>query len=284
MPNVDVVPLQRVSPFRKVAIGTWQTAYDPTVYGSLELRTEAVERYIDAYRQATGKHLTVTHIVTRAVARALATCKEANALLRFNRIYLRKSVDVSVLVVIPSADGGKVDLSAAIVRNADKVTLAQQIEQLESQVGGIRRGEDKALKKTKDTMRMIPFVFMNFFLKLLAFLLYDLNLDLSRFGLPRDQFGGATVTNVGSLGLDLAWVPLVPYSRVPIWIAPGVVHDKPVVENGQVVPGRVMMLNASFDHRFIDGYHAMVLSRTIRKIFEDPFAELDPIPGTPTLV
>ena len=133
-------------------------------------------------------------------------------------------------------------------------------------------------------MKRIPFLFMNTFLKILAFLMYDLNLDLSAFGVPRDQFGGATVTNVGSLGLDLAWVPLVPYSRVPIWLAPGVVHDKAVVENGKVVPGRVMMLNASFDHRFIDGYHAMVLSRTIRKIFADPFAELDPIPGTPTLV
>lgn len=284
MPNVDLVPLEKVSPFRKVAIGTWTTSYDCSVYGTLNVRTEAVERYIEAFRLATGRRLTLTHVVTKAVALALGECREANVILRFNKIYLRKSVDVSVLVVVPSEDGSKVDLSAAVVRQADKLTLVQQIDALERQVGGIRRGEDKAMKKSKDTFQKMPFLLMNLLLKVVAFLLYDLNLDLARFGLPRDAFGGATVTNIGSLGLDQAYVPLVPYTRVPIFVAPGAVRDEPVVEDGKVVPGRVMSFNATFDHRFIDGYHAMVLARTIRKVFADPFTHLDPIPGTPTLV
>ena len=96
-------------------------------------------------------------------------------------------------------------------------------------------------------------------------------------GMPEDAFGSAILTNVGTLGLDTAYVPLVPYSRVPILLAPGAVKDAPVVDNGQVVAGKVMNVNATFDHRFIDGFHASVLSSTLREMMEDPFAHFDPL-------
>jgi pyruvate/2-oxoglutarate dehydrogenase complex dihydrolipoamide acyltransferase (E2) component len=277
MPNVPLHPPKRVSPFRKVAIGTWTTTYDPQVYGTLAVRTEKAEAYIAAFREKTGKRLTVTHLVTAAVARALADCPDANAILRWNRIQRRKEVDVSVLVVVPSEDGAKVDLSSAVVRKADECSLVGQIEQLEAQVGAIKKGEDQAMKKSKDTIGMVPFMLMNLFMKVLAFLMYDLNLDMRWAGMPKNAFGGACVTNIGSLGLDTAYVPVVPYTRVPIWVAPGEIADEPVVEDGRVVPGRVMRINATFDHRFIDGYHAMVLSRTLRRVLENPFEELDPL-------
>ena len=47
-------------------------------------------------------------------------------------------------------------------------------------------------------------------------LIYDAGWDLSRFGVPRDAFGSAMVTNVGIFGLPHAFAPLVPFSRVPI--------------------------------------------------------------------
>jgi pyruvate/2-oxoglutarate dehydrogenase complex dihydrolipoamide acyltransferase (E2) component len=275
MPNVPQHPPKRVSPFRKVAIGTWSTTYDPQVYGTLGVRMEKAEAYIAAFRDKTGKRLTVTHMVTAAVAKALAACPEANAILRWNKIHLREEVDISVLVVVPSEDGSKVDLSSAVVRKADQCSLAEQIDQLDAQVGAIKKGEDKAMQKSKDTIGMVPFLFMNLFMKILAFLLYDLNLDMRWAGMPKNAFGGACVTNIGSLGLDTAYVPVVPYTRVPIWIAPGEIADEAVVEDGVVVPGRIMRINATFDHRFIDGYHAMVLSKTLRRVLENPFEELD---------
>ena len=51
-------------------------------------------------------------------------------------------------------------------------------------------------------------------LKITSFLSYTFNLDLRWAGIPRDPFGSAMVTNVGSIGLPTALVPLVPYSRV----------------------------------------------------------------------
>ena len=84
---------------------------------------------------------------------------------------------------------------------------------------------------------------------MLGFLSYSLNLDLSRFGVPKDALGSiwdlvlyyhwflipkmalgsVMITNVGSLGLEEAYVPLVPYSRVPLLLALGKVKDEAVV-------------------------------------------------------
>ena len=83
------------------------------------------------------------------------------------------------------------------------------------------------------------------------------------------------ITNIGSLGLDVAFVPLVPYSHVPILLAVGAVKDTPVVENGQVVPGKIMAVNATFDHRIIDGFHASAMSKVLKAWIEDPYAHFD---------
>lgn len=271
MPNVELHPSRDVPSFRKIAIGSWQTAYDPTVYGTLSLRMEKAVQFIDEFRRLTGRRLTVTHMVTKGVAEALRRCPDANAILRFNKIYLRKDITISVLVVQPDEVTGKTDLTAAKIDHADQKTLSAIVDELEETVNRVRARKDKSLEKGKSTMKLVPFGAMNFFLKALSFLMYTLNLNLSRFGLPKDPFGGVTVTNIGSLGLDVAYVPLVPYTRVPIFVAPGAVKDVPVVDDGKVVPGKVMNVNASFDHRFIDGYHASVLQKALREVMEDPY-------------
>jgi pyruvate/2-oxoglutarate dehydrogenase complex dihydrolipoamide acyltransferase (E2) component len=86
------------------------------------------------------------------------------------------------------------------------------------------------------------------------------------------------ITNIGSLGLEEAYVPLVPYSRVPLLIALGQVKEEPVVEDGQIVPGKIVRAFATFDHRVLDGMHAAKMSKTLKRIFADPEKELGPLP------
>ncbi|HVY60623.1 MAG TPA: 2-oxo acid dehydrogenase subunit E2 [Planctomycetota bacterium] len=272
MPNVELVKKTDISPFRKIAIGTWQTAYDPSIYGSMRIRMDRALKYIEDFRAATGKRITVTHLVTKALAEALRRCPDANGIIRWNRIYLRKTIDISVLVVLKDEDGGtgKVDLSAVKIEDADRLSLLEMAERFEKHVEKVRARKDPALEKTRQSMGMIPFLVINAFLKLLSFLLYTLNLDLRWAGLPKDPFGSAIVTNIGSLGLDLGYVPLVPYGRCPILACPGVIRDEPVVEGGKIVPGKLMDISATFDHRLIDGAHAASLAKTLREFFDDP--------------
>ena len=88
MAHLDLTPKHDVSSFRKLAIGTWKTTYDPTVYGTLALRADKVLAYLDAFRQKTGKRATLSHLMAKAVAIMLSEMPDANAILRRNRIYL----------------------------------------------------------------------------------------------------------------------------------------------------------------------------------------------------
>src|SRR5687767_14027237 len=172
MAHLDLEPKHHVSSFRKLAIGTWRTAYDPTVYGTLTMRMDKAMDYIDKFRQRTGVRLTVTHLVVKAVAEALRRCPDANAILRWNKIYLRQGVTVSVLVVQTDQGDGKVDLIAAKIENADQKSLLQIAAEMDATVKKVRDRKDQSLDKGKGTVAMIPFMFMNLFLKLLSFFMY----------------------------------------------------------------------------------------------------------------
>lgn len=279
MPNIELHRPHRLSSFRKIALGTWQNAYDPSVYGTLEIPMDRALDYIERFRAATGKRLTISHLMARVAAAALERMPDANAILRFNRPYRRKRIGVFFQVAMTDEGDDKVDLSGATLYDVEQKSLEQIVDEFAEKVELVRSRKDPQLEKTRGAFKRVPPLLMNLVVKLVSLLSYTLNLDLSRIGIPKDPFGSIMITNVGSLGLDTAYVPLVPYSRVPMLLALGAVKKTPVVVDDEVVIRQVMKIHATFDHRFIDGYHAAVMSKVAHAWMEDPDAHFGPIPG-----
>lgn len=277
MPNLELVRKDDVAAFRKIAIGTWQTAYDPSVYGTLELRMDEAMRYIAAFREKYNKKLTVSHLMAKAAAMVLKETPDANAILRWNRIYLRKRIAIFFQVALTDDGPEKIDLSGATLYDVEQKSLAQIYDDFDEKVKRVRARQDPALEKSRQTFRGMPYSLLNFAFKAISFLSYSLNLDLTKLGIPNDPFGSLMITNIGSLGLDVAYVPLVPFSRVPILLAVGAVTDKPVVRDGQVTVGKMMNVSATLDHRIIDGAHAAAMSRILKEWIEHPFDHFDPL-------
>ena len=270
MPNLELVRKKNLSTFRRIAIGTWKTSYDPSVYGTLEVPMENAVEYIDKYREKTGKHLTVSHLVAKAMAHIFEKMPDANAVLRFNQLYLRKTIGIFLQVSIVDEEKDNIDLSGVTLYDVEKRSLGNVVDDMNEKVQKVKKGTDKALEKSRKSFHYIPLLFIHYVLNLLSFLLVTLNINLTSFNLPKDPFGSIMITNVGSLGLDTAYVPLVPYSRVPILLALGAVKDAPVVRDGEIVVGKIMSVNATFDHRFIDGVHAMIMSKYLKEWLENP--------------
>lgn len=283
MPNLDITPKRDLSPFRKIAIGTWQTTYDPSVYGTMPLRMEEALRYQDAFRAATGKRLTITHMMAKATAAVFEAMPDANAILRFNRIYLRKQIGVFFQVVSRDPETGEIDLSGTLIRDAEQKTLEQVVDEFTERVAKVRARKDEELENTRSMFRRVPYFFLNRLMKIMSFLSYTLNLDLRFLGIPKDAFGSAMITNIGTLGLAQAYVPLVPYSRVPLQVAMGAIEEVPVVDDGELAVGKVMQISATFDHRILDGSHLAHMATTLRAWMENPFEHFDPIPSSQPL-
>jgi pyruvate dehydrogenase E2 component (dihydrolipoamide acetyltransferase) len=84
--------------------------------------------------------------------------------------------------------------------------------------------------------------------------------------------GSFTVSNLGMFGTS-AFVAIINPPQAAI-LAVGAVLDKAVVKNGQVVPGKVMTLTLSCDHRVVDGVAAAQFLETLRQYLEAPAALL----------
>lgn len=270
MGHLELTKVKDVSAFRKIAIGTWRDAYDPSVYGTMVVRMDAAMDYLARFREATGLRLTVSHMMAWAASRALERMPDANAILRFHRIYRRKRISVFFQVLMTDEGEGKADLSGATLHDVEKMSLVSIVTDFREKVERVRSRKDKDLERTRGSFRLVPFWLMHQVLRLISFLSYGLNIALP--GMPKDVFGSIMITNIGSLGLDVAYVPLVPYSRVPMLLAIGAVKDEPVVDDGELAVGKVMRINATFDHRFIDGFHAAIMSKEIHRCFADPEA------------
>ncbi len=86
---------------------------------------------------------------------------------------------------------------------------------------------------------------------------------------PDDMKGSSfTITNSGVFG-SLMFTPIINLPEVAI-LGMGKVADTPVVRQGQVVPGKVMYLCLSYDHRAVDGAMAVQFLQAIKRRLEKP--------------
>lgn len=82
--------------------------------------------------------------------------------------------------------------------------------------------------------------------------------------------GSFTVSNLGMFGVK-SFSAIINPPQGGILAVSGIL-DTPVVKNGAVVPGKVMSLTLSVDHRVIDGVIAAEFMQTLKKYLENPVA------------
>lgn len=265
--NVQYSHRKKLSAWRKIAIGTWKWAGDPSVYGTLDLKVDKVIAYLKIQSEKAGQRITLTHFIGKAVAAVYKKHPELNCVLRFGSIYQRKEIDIFFQAV--SNQGGE-DLSGVIIKQIDKKSLADISKEMDDRVQYLRSRGDRDQYKIKNVFQFFPPFLMKFMMWLTGVITYKMNIWSPLLGAPRDPLGSVMITNIGALGLDHAFAPLVPYSHCPAVIAVGAVQDRPVVESGQVVVAPMLTLNVTFDHRLMDGYHASQMSKMIKEIFARP--------------
>lgn len=266
---------ERIRGWRKIAAAAWGSPNDPQIYGDLELDASGVLGFMDAAARATEVKLTMTTMVGRAIAKALGDHPDLNVRMYRGRFVRRETVDVFFIV---SAEEGS-ELSGVKVVDADKKGAIEIARELKARAGTIRSGDDVELGKTKKVIGSTPRWLLGTSIRVSSWLTTDRDLDLKRFGLPRQAFGSTIISSVGMFGVQRAYAPLAGYYRVPFLVLVGEVTEKPVVVEHEVVVRPMLTLTATMDHRYIDGYHAARLARSVRSYFAEPGAYEPPLGG-----
>jgi pyruvate/2-oxoglutarate dehydrogenase complex dihydrolipoamide acyltransferase (E2) component len=263
---VRFTKLENPSSFRKLAAAMWNAPNDPHIYGFLDIDASHILALMERYEQRTGAHLSVTHVVARAVALMLANHPEVNCKVGWANILQRSQVDLFCQV---STDSGK-DLSGAKISEADKLSMGELAQALRDAAGKIRKGKDPAFERSRNLFRALPLWGLRLTLWMLNLLNNKLNLHLPKQGMPRDAFGSAMVTSVGMLGVDTGFAPFTPIARCPMIITVTRIKKRPWVVDDEVVARPVLRICGTFDHRIIDGYHAGKLCAELEDYMYEP--------------
>lgn len=93
--------------------------------------------------------------------------------------------------------------------------------------------------------------------------------------LTADEMSGGTftITNLGAFGID-AFTPIIHSPQTAILGVGAIRRESVVAADDRIVPGDVMTLSLTFDHRVLDGAPAARFLRTLVEMIENPAAWL----------
>ena len=253
-----------------MAIHAWNAPRDPTVYGVLDVDAENAMAYVERQRAESGQRVTLTHVIGKAVAVAIAERPEVNAIVRRGRLYVRDSIDVFFQVAFDEGE----NLAGAKLTGVDRMRVPEIAEALGRRAERIRTKKDDPTQKSASMLSRLPPLAMRIAMRAAERLTYDIGLNLSSVGAPYDAFGSAMITNVAGFGLTVGQAPLFPPSRTPVVLTVGAVREAPMAVDGKVVVRPVLTIGAAFDHRVLDGYQAGRMAKRFREVLSDPEKEL----------
>lgn len=265
--NVAQIKKVRLSPWRKVSMATWKIVDDSSVHGLLKVNADQLLDYLDQLNQKSETKITLTHIMIKLLGKVIHKYPEANSFIRFGNLYQRCETDIFVHI---AADEQGNELTGTVIRKANELTISQIALQLSSTAKEYKSGSKSEFDQIKTMLKFLPTFILRPVLLLVGFILYSLNIWSPLLGVKKDPFAGIMFTNVGSLGVDLAYTPLATYSRVSFLMAMGQIQESFKWENNKMLPSKELYLTTTFDHRVLDGVHAAKMCQYIRELVANP--------------
>ncbi|MCC7465415.1 MAG: 2-oxo acid dehydrogenase subunit E2 [Saprospiraceae bacterium] len=251
--------------WRSITAAIYKKPRDSKVFGSVELDVTDLEQYVTEKRNQKLK-ITLTHVMLLILARGVhKDVPELNCYVRRGRIIPRSSVDVSLTVL--GTDG---NLSSIKVHHAERLTLAGLLESMQHEVALARKGQGDHIRQARGLLPRIPWPFREKMADFVRWITIDLGLPLPFLGVDPNSFGSFVLSNLGSIGLDIGYPALAPFSNVSMVVTQGTVTSKPVVYKGEITIRRMLTMSAAVDHRVVDAMHIGKLFLSLRRQLKHP--------------
>ncbi len=270
MRHLKLSKLKKLTTYQRLAIGSWKNAKDPSIYSWSDVDYEKAQELTDWVLKEKGIKLTPTYIISQSIALVFAVRPQLNTILRSGVLYQRDLVSFSYMVAVTKKDDTKrFNLSNCVIHDVTKLGLLELYQKLKEKISDTKEAKSENIKSQDTLLKKVPTFLMSYFLDLTSFLLYTLNIRLK--GVPYDPFGSVAISNLGQIGVDNAFIPLIPYARVPVLIAIGLVKPRPFVnENREIVVKDILRFCSTINHRYVDGKSLALMQRMLLYIFKDP--------------
>lgn len=243
-----------------MATSIWQHTGDPSVYGFTEVDvTELKEKSM------------ILPLVIKGLNYAILKNPELNSMIKWGRPVQRKDQMISVMVNIP---GPQNDLSLINIDVSPDLSPEQVRQAVNHKSDLVRKLKDPHLGFALKVIDWLPQWLLNYFLNAYTFLIYELNTRLGITLLPLRPFGSIIVSNVGSLGINKALLPLVPLARASVMVSIGESTSEVKFHDGKIGVREIVHLGVTFDHRLFDGSHAAKMLNDFKTEFYSSLRKL----------
>ena len=161
--------------FRKIAMGTWKTAKDPSVYGVLETDMTPSLEVLDEYSKKHDVKITPSHLVGKALSYCMERRPEINGMIRGSKIYHREDVTLFYQVNIPGTGEDKIKkatLAGTTIEKAQDLKLFEISKTLKEKATKIKEGRDKEIKNNLNAFKFIPWFLTGLYLDFVSFFIY----------------------------------------------------------------------------------------------------------------
>ncbi|KAM3133241.1 hypothetical protein pb186bvf_014669 [Paramecium bursaria] len=253
---------------RRVSLSLWDPPKEGMICNKMELDATNALKYLQS-QQARDNKITITHICIRALAECLAQSRYvANGKIVFGKYIPHDTVDISCLVNVQEGT----DLTAVLVKNADKMTFKQIAEFINQNAQKAKQGKDDVYLKKLSLVKNIPSLLILIILELEAFISYNLGISIPFLSIEKNCCGGATLTSLGGFGKGYTDVqaPFSPFIRSSLIMAVNKIEEKPVVRNGQIGIAPILIVKFTVDHRYVDGGSALKGTQSFIDVVENP--------------
>lgn len=268
--RADGIFVRRVHPYRRLMWFVMPTRNESVVYYEDKIRAEKLLAYLEQTKERF--HCDVTHAYVAALNVAIAESPTMDQFVIGRRIYRRKerSITFSMKRV---AMNRKAKIAVVRMPMSNDETFASMCERINGKITHQRSGKKTHADKEYALFNILPRSFLRAFVWLFRALDY-INLLPYAFTKEDALYTSAVVANLGSLGMNAGYHHLYEWGTSSVFAMVGKIEDQPVVEDGEVVAGKVLTVRYSYDERIDDGLSTKRAIQRVNEILSDPETHL----------
>ena len=250
----------KLSPWRKISLGSWKPKGDSSIYAFEDFNVDKVLEFCK------NQSVSFSSFVIKALSSTINQNNRINSIIRFGNIYQRKQ---NTIFVHTLTNTNQDDLSGVLIKEAYDKELQKVDTEFQIEINNVKNGKEEHIASKKSFNR-IPAILSKYILDGLSFLMYSLNIHFKELPSIKDPFGSVMLTNIGSLNIQKAFCPIAPYTRIPMVVSLGRIEQRPTIFKDEIVKSNMATFGFTFDHRIMDGIHFSNLIQTFQSFFLDP--------------
>lgn len=247
--------------YRRLSIDSTRLSRERNfIHGLVELDITAANYRLREYRKETGKKVSLTAWIIKAIAEIITDNPEVQAIRQRNKLIIYKDVDI-LFAVETMIDGNSFPVVHVIrkVQEKSAFTVSEEIRNLKS--------ESLNENKLKQWKQVKYFLFLPWIIRKRIYKIF-----LASPAQRKKWMGTTAVTAVGMFGKGRGWGINLPNHTLAFTL--GGIFEKSVPENNQYTEHRFIDISVHIDHDIVDGAPAARFISKLRKNLEHKSPEV----------